>query len=194
MREVVVRATRAGMAGFLACVAVFGVGGCDGGSRRADAKPSASARTRAATPAFETGGACQLLDYEAIQQSLGTVFSVAAAAKQGETFTCVVQQRGVTLPDLTLSVTGTSADEKAFQAVMVPSGGAAVTGLGKVAYGVPTAAAVAVGPGYEVGWLAGNRRLMVLRMRLTTTASAAEATAMAPKLVELAKSIDFTSS
>ena len=193
MREVVVRATRAGSVGLLALAGLSGLVGCDGGGRPA-AGPSPTVRSRAAVPAFEAGGACQLIDYAAVQQTLGVGFAVAAAAQQGETFTCVIQQRGASLPDLTLSVTATTADEKVFQSVLVPAGAAAVTGLGKAAYGRPIAAAAAIGAGYEVGWLAGNRRLLVLRVRLETAATVDQAAAMGPKLVELAKSINFTSS
>ena len=44
-----------------------------------------------------------------------------------------------------------------------------------------------------IGWLAGNGRLMILRYRSPVNAAGAEATAMVPKLVALAKQVDLSS-
>lgn len=175
---------------------LVGASGCATTPRKVakPARATAGQRNGAAAPAFEAGGACQLLDYEVIRQAIGASFSVAAAAQQGDTYTCLVQTRGVPFPDLAISVTATKADSKVFQDVLVPAGAARIEGLGKAGYSMVTVAAGAVGPGVQVGWLAGNQRLMALRLRLAPTATPADAAAAAPKLTELAKNIDFASS
>jgi hypothetical protein len=188
----------------LASALLASVGGCTATSHgtkgnstaqavKAQGKPAAT-RTAAPLPAFDAGGACQLLDYGTIQQKTGLVFSVAAAAQQGDTFTCLVQPSGVNYPDLALSVTATTADEKVFQTVVMPAGSAKVDGLGKIAYTVPLPVAGEAGPGVQVGWLAANKRLMVLRLRLVATAQPEETASLGPKMVELAKTIELTSS
>ena len=58
------------------------------------------APVRTTWPASVAGGACQLLDYAAIEKALGVRFDVAAARHQGKTETCVVQAETQSLPDL----------------------------------------------------------------------------------------------
>lgn len=197
-------------------VTVFAVAGCglvahDDGDATHAVNQAASARPGAPGPAgdatladtapvaaAEAGGACQLLNYDTIKQSLGVSFGVAAAAQRGGTFTCLVQPRGAGFPDLTLSVTATSADAQSFSGAMVPGGATGVAGLGKAGYSLlrPVAGDAGpgvgdAGPGVETGWLSGNQRLMVLRYQLGPTSTADDAAAAVSHLIELAKTIDF---
>jgi hypothetical protein len=149
--------------------------------------------TRSVEPAGDAGGACQLLDYDDIQETLGDQFSIAAASQVSTTFTCVVQGRGKPLPDLTLSVTGTAADDVVFKSTVQPNGATPVPGVGKVAYQAPIAATADAGPGIDIGWLAGNARLIDLRLRLSTTATPQDVADAGPRLIALAKRIDLSS-
>jgi hypothetical protein len=144
-------------------------------------------------PAAAAGGACQLLDWDMIKTALGLTFAVAAAAQQGNTFTCVTQGHRASLPDLMLAVTATTADASVYTSTIQPKGATAVTGVGKVAFSLITAAGADAGPGVEVGWLAGNSRIIDLRLRLPTKATPQDAQAAVPKLVELAKKVDLSS-
>ena len=161
--------------------------GC-GGDATADPGPELTRNW----PAAVAGGACQLLDYDTIKATLGTRFDTAGAGQRGETYTCAVTAAGVEYPDLTLAVTATKADPVIFTATVVPSGSVAVTGLGRAAYRTRLDPAGKSGPRLEVGWLSGNQRLIVLRYSFPAKAPAADADALAPKLVELAKQIDQT--
>ena len=159
-------------------------------------------------PAAAAGGACQLLDYEAVAARIGTRFDTAGAASKDETFTCALTQAGRAYPDLTLAVTATSADEVIFTATVTPSGSTAVKGLGKIAYrvGLGEAALAAAaktmpdkgsrtpGPGVEIGWLSANGRLMIVRYIFAPGATAAQVAELTPKLVALAKLIDHVGS
>lgn len=129
------------------------------GCTRAAAEPPRSVAPVATQwPASVAGGACQLLDYDGIADALGVRFDVAAASRQGDTYTCVVQRGEANRPDLTLAVTETTADAAIFRSTMVPKGAQAVSGLGKAAYRARVS-----GPGVEVGWLSGDGRLITLR-------------------------------
>src|SRR5262249_30835676 len=144
-------------------------------------------------PAAAAGGACQLLDWDMIKTSLGLTFSVAAAGQQGNTFTCVAQGHGTSLPDLMLAVTATTADTSVCTSTVRPKGAAPVAGVGKIAFSVLTPAAADAGPGIEVGWLAGNSRIIDLRLRLARKATPADVQATLPKMVDLAKKVDLSS-
>ena len=67
-----------------------------------------------AVPAYDSGGACQLLDYGMIYQALGLNFSIAASSRAGGHLHLLVLV-GVAFPDLSLSVTSTKADDKVFK-------------------------------------------------------------------------------
>lgn len=145
-------------------------------------------------PAAASGGSCQLLDFDEITTDLGLTFDVAAASEIQDTFTCVLERQGAPLPDLTFSIALVSSlDITTFKAKLVPSGAAVIGDLGKIGYSRTAPAAAGAGPTVEVGWLAGNGRLIILRCRLATTSTAADATALAPRLVVLAHRIDLTS-
>ncbi|MDW5323821.1 hypothetical protein [Plantactinospora sp. KLBMP9567] len=144
-------------------------------------------------PASAAGGACQLLEYPAIEQAIGIRFEVAAASRHGKTDTCVLRGEAEARPELTLSVTPTTADASIFADEVVPSGGKTVKGLGKAAYRATTAPTKSVGSAVEVGWLAGNGRLVSLRFTFATGEDEAQADALAPKLINLAKKIDTSS-
>jgi hypothetical protein len=145
-------------------------------------------------PAAAAGGACQLLDWTMIKSSLGLTFAVAAAAQQGDTYTCVTQGRAASLPDLMLAVTATTVDASVYTSTVQPKGAVPVAGVGKVAFSLITPAAgvdraAGVDQAVEVGWLAGNSRIIDLRLRLPKQATPDTL----PKLVDLAKKVDLSS-
>lgn len=163
----------------------LGLAGCDGGSAQADGP---------GPPASGAGGACVHLDYDQIAETLGPRFAIAAAAQREETYTCVVQPAGASYPDLSLSVTRTAAEYTAFSAGANPPDASVVENLGLVAYTATVQPAGSAGPGIEVGWVAGNARMLVLRYRLPSGASVQDALEQTPKLIALAQRIDYASS
>ncbi|WP_433614216.1 hypothetical protein ACQP2P_07740 [Dactylosporangium sp. CA-139114] len=176
------------------------VAGCDD----AGASPVAPPPT---APAAAAGGACQLLDFGMVNAKLGLNLSVAAGASMDNSFSCVLQTAAGSYPDLVLSVTTTTIGADVFSSAIAPKDGQAVPGLGLVAYQRPTPAAEKSGadaeksgpgaeksgPGVEVGWLAGNKRIIKLALRLAPEAGDEQAAADMPKMVELAKLIDLSS-
>jgi hypothetical protein len=160
--------------------------GCDG----AGASPSAKGST---APAAAAGGACQLLDFRMVNAKLGLDLSVAAGATQDNSFSCVLQTSAASYPDLVLSVSATTIDADVFGSMIQPKDAVAVPGLGVVGYQMPTPAADKAGPGVEVGWLAGNKRIIELSLRLAPGTPDSKAAEAMPKLVELAKLIDLSS-
>jgi hypothetical protein len=192
-----------GRSGRLLAVAVLGAGavavsGCGPASVGRGADPATGGADHRAAPsptrwpAGIAGGACQLLDFDVIASALGAGFDVAAASQAGATYTCVLERTGQNLPDLTLSVTATKIDVNIFKSKVVPKGAAAVAELGKSGYSAAVPAGSGAGPGAEVGWLSGNQRIMVLRLRTPADTAAADAADLMPKLVALAKRIDLT--
>ena len=172
---------------------VMSVAGCTDHS--ASANHAAAPTTSAPPPATagDAGGACQLVDYDMIKATLGLDFGVAAAAQHDNTYTCVTQARGASFPDLVLAVTATSADETIFKSTVQPKGATAVAGLGKLGFSTTFPAAGNAGPGVEVGWLAGNGRLLDLKLRLAASATPEQVTEAVPRVVALAKKIDLSS-
>ncbi|HKS97993.1 MAG TPA: hypothetical protein VJT31_00560 [Rugosimonospora sp.] len=157
----------------------------------------AESRTRPAPsptrwPASLAGGACQLLDFDEVAAAVGTSFDVAAASQSGLTFTCVLEQTGANLPDLALSLTSTQANPGIFTSTVTPKGSAPVADLGKAAYAASVPAGAGAGPGVEVGWLSGHQRIITLRLRTRAGTAQAEADALRPKLIDLARQIDMT--
>lgn len=177
----------------LACaVALLATGACT--DRSASANRAAPAtKPPSVAPAEAAGGACQLLDWDMIKSSLGLTFAVAAAAQQGTTFTCVTQGRGASLPDLMLAVTASPVDASIYTSTVQPKGATPVPGVGKVAFSLLTAPAANAGPGVEIGWLAGNGRIIDLRLDFAQKATPADAQAALPKMVDLAKKVDLSS-
>jgi len=177
----------------LAAVVLVTVAGC----ANADAHPQATAvsvPSQTRLPAGTAGGACYLLDYDVIEQIVGTSFDVAAASEANDTFTCVLQQaKEASYPDLTLAVSTTDADANTFKATVQPKGAAPVIELGKIGYSVTQPAAADAGPSVEVGWLSGNSRILILRYRFPATATPDDVNTLTPKLVALAKKVDQTS-
>ncbi|WP_212832912.1 hypothetical protein [Catellatospora sp. TT07R-123] len=157
--------------------------GCSGPAG-ADPAPAPSVPVRATAAA---GGACRLLDQARIAERLGLDLTVAGSARQGKTNTCVARQADAALPELSLSVTPTTADVAVFKDTIPPDGATAVTALGKAAFQAIRPAASGRGPYVEIGWLAGNARLMLLKVVLPAGGDSA---AIAPKLVDLAREID----
>ena len=168
--------------------------GCSGDANADSGGPTHPSGTQTRQPAALSGGACQLLDYDVIEAITGVRFAVAAAATSAATFTCVLQPDGAGLPDLSLAVTATEADMSVFRSTVIPKGATTIEDLGKVGYRTGVPASAAAGPGVEVGWLSGNQRLMVLRYHSATGTAQGDVDALAPKLVDLAKKIDLTTS
>jgi hypothetical protein len=173
-------------------IALPAAAGCSSHQASADNPPPPTV-ARSVAPAEDAGGACQLLDYDTIKSLVGIQFGIAAAAQQGNTFTCVTQAPGASYPDLVLAVTATAGDATVYNATVKPKNGAPVDGLGKVGFSLTFAAANGAGPGVEVGWLAGNSRIIDLRLRLLPNATPDQVNAAVPKLVQLAKKIDLSS-
>jgi hypothetical protein len=167
------------------------------GCANADAHPQATAvsvPSPTRLPAGTAGGACYLLDYDVVEQLVGTSFDVAAASEANDTFTCVLQQaKEASYPDLTLAVSATDADANTFRSTVQPKGAAPVSELGKIGYSVTQSPAADAGASVEVGWLSGNSRILILRYRFPATATPDDVTTLTPKLVALAKKVDQTS-
>ncbi|MET7423802.1 hypothetical protein [Dactylosporangium sp. NPDC005555] len=161
--------------------------GCD------DAGASPAAATPSAAPAAAAGGACQLLDFPVVNAKLGLDLGVAAAAAQENTFTCVLQPLRSAAPDLILSVSATTISADIYTAAVQPKGAGSIEGLGAAAYQRPLPATDDTGPGAEIGWLAGNKRIIQLTVRLPAGTGDEKASEILPKLVDLAKLIDLSS-
>lgn len=141
-------------------------------------------------PAATAGGACVFFDYATIEKAIGVRFGISAASQSGQTTTCVVQPDEGDLPDLTLTITKTTADATVFKDEVVPDkGAAAVKGLGLAAYQAPFAATKTAGPGLEICWLTKDKRLMSLRFTGLLDAPAPPKT-FGPQLVALAKQVE----
>jgi hypothetical protein len=163
--------------------------GCGGGPSRPAPAPS-----RPAQPAAVAGGSCQLLDYADVTKDVGLTFTVAASSQVGRTYTCVMEREGAALPDLMLTVTLVeSLDVPTFKAKLVPSGATVLGDLGKVGYTRTVAAGADTGATVEIGWLAGNQRLITLRCRLAKDATATEVAALPAGVLALAHRIDLSS-
>jgi hypothetical protein len=176
---------------------VLGVGAAllVGGCTQASAQGPQPVPAHAPPPppvAAAAGGACELLDFVVVAQTIGARFDVAAATRQKETHTCVLQATGASRPDLMLAVSPTTVDAAVFRDSVKPDGGQGVLELGKAAYRVMVEAGRGHGPGVEVGWLSKDNRLITLRYILPAGASESKARSVAPKLTSLAKKIDAT--
>lgn len=166
--------------------------GCSGSGKPHSG--AAEVPTREPQPPAVAGGSCQLLDYDEIAKDLGLTFDVAAASQVEQTYTCVLEREGAPLPDLTFSIALVSKlDIPTFKSKIIPSGAAVIGDLGKIGYSRTVPAGNGAGPTIEIGWLAGNQRLIILKCRLAADAPAGDAPAMVPKLLVLARRIDLTS-
>jgi hypothetical protein len=180
--------------GALAVAGVLALAGCAGPASGSPRPPISAKPVPSPTrePAEAAGGACLLLSFEQVDTVLGVEFGAAGANTSGGTSTCVLRKIQAPLPDLSLSVSPTLADAAVFSASVAPKGSASVPDLGKAAYSRPVPAAAGAGPGAEICWLSGNQRLMVLRYRTPPGTPAGDATALIPKLADLAKKVDQT--
>jgi hypothetical protein len=141
------------------------------------------------------GRACQAVEFDTVEAALGVRFDTSAPALVEETYSCALTRADAPLPDLTFTMSGTTADEVIFTAVLTPSLATAVPELGRIAYQVtlpPGTAAdgTPTGPALEIGWLSAVPRLMLLRYTWPPNATDAEVAALAPRLVELARGIE----
>jgi hypothetical protein len=145
-------------------------------------------------PAAAAGGACQLLDFFAVEQLIGVQFEVAASAQRDTTATCVLQKSGVGYPDLTLAVTPTTVAAAGFKAAVPPPGSADIPGLGQAAYRIvlpaPAPDPTAPGPAVEIGWLTRKSQLMLVRYRLAADKPQSEADAVVTRVTDLAAFLD----
>lgn len=178
------------MATAVGCAALAAAAGCARAAAEPPAPVTLAAPAATQWPASVAGGACQLLDYATIEAAIKVRFDVAAASQQGKTYTCVVQHSDAARPDLTLSVTATTADPATFRSTMAPDKAQPVSGLGKAAYRAGIAGSATQGPAVEVGWLSGDKRLLTLRFTFAPGAATAAVNGLTPQLVELAKKID----
>jgi hypothetical protein len=160
---------------------------------RAEAQPRPAAAQEPVKPfrwpAATEGGACLLLDFDVVEQVVGTSFDVAAKGQANETYSCVLQLAGAGAPDLTLAVSGTNADSAVFKSTVVPKGSTPVAQLGVQAYARAVPAAGAAGPAVEVGWLSGDNRMLVLRYR-SAPRNPADPGALTPKMILLAQKVN----
>jgi hypothetical protein len=182
----------------LAVLAGGGLTGC-GSDKPPKREPTAQtvaipARGADRPPAAAAGGACQLLDFFAVEQLIGVQFEVAASAQRDTTATCVLQKSGAGYPDLTLAITPTTVAAAAFKASAAPAGAADLAGLGQAAYKLvrpaPAADPAAPGPAVEIGWLTRTSQLMVVRFRLPADKLQSDADGMVPQVTDLAKFLD----
>ncbi len=145
----------------------------------------------AAQPVTAAGGACILLDYGLIEDTVGVRFDIAAADQAQNTSTCVVQSTGSTRPDLVFSVVEhTDADAATYLRQLKPAKGAAVNGLGAAAYRWVRDGESGSGPVVEVGWLTRDRQAKSLRFTYAEGTSTKDAEKLVDRLVALAKAID----
>jgi hypothetical protein len=141
------------------------------------------------------GRACQAVELGVVESVLGVHFDTSAAAHVEQTDTCVLTLADASLPDLTFSMSATAADEVIFTATVTPSLATPVTELGRIAYQVPVAPGTGAdgaptGPGFEIGWLSAAPRLMLLRYTGPAGTADADVAALAPRLLDLARSIE----
>jgi hypothetical protein len=192
----VVRAVAVVMAGILAGAALAG---CSDPPARKPAEPRAEtvavpARASEPSPAAAAGGACQLMDFYAVEQLVGIKFEVAASAQKDSTATCVMQRSSASYPDLVLAVTSAAVSVAAFKSTAVPAGATELAGVGQFAYQLvrPAAGTDPNGPGaaVEVGWLTRKGHLMVVRYRLPAQEPQTAAQGLLPKMADLARFLD----
>jgi hypothetical protein len=125
---------------------------------------SSTGATASERPAAAAGGACHRLTFARVREVLGIDFQVAAAGGTAATSqTCVLQQVAEPESDLLLTVTpAPGLDAAGFRDNYVPSGGAALDGLGKAAYRVTVRAPGSSAPRVEIGWLSAEGRVLTL--------------------------------
>lgn len=132
-------------------------------------------------------GACHLLDVALVAEVIGIRFDIAAASRQGATYTCLLRPLANPHPGLALSITATTIDATILREEVAPRGARAVKGLGKAGYQATVAGSGAQRPAVEVGWLSGDQRLISLRY---TVADGEDPAELAPRLLTLARRID----
>ncbi|HEY8533215.1 MAG TPA: hypothetical protein VIL44_04965 [Micromonospora sp.] len=132
-------------------------------------------------------GACHLLDVALVAEVIGIRFDIAAASRQGATYTCLLRPLANPHPELALSITATTIDATILREEVAPRGARAVKGLGKAGYQATVAGSGAQRPAVEVGWLSGDQRLISLRY---TVADGEDPAELAPRLLTLARRID----
>lgn len=140
-------------------------------------------------PAAEAGGACELLDYQTIEESIGIRFEVAAASTHQKTRTCLLRPAAERLPDLIVSVSDTTATASIFADDIAPVGAKEIDKLGQAAYWVPIKPDPDTGYGaaLEVSWITGEKKLINLRYTFAPGDDELSAVEVAPKMVALAR-------
>jgi hypothetical protein len=168
------------VAGLLATGTLTGCAEPDGGARPLE---------------ITQGRACQAVEFDTVEAVLGIRFDTSAPAAVEETYSCVLTRSDAPLPDLTFTMSATTADELIFTAIVTPSLATSVPDLGRIAYQVtlpPGTAAdgTPTGPALEIGWLSAAPRLMLMRYTWPPNATDADVAELAPRLVELAQGIE----
>jgi hypothetical protein len=155
-----------------------------------DNKATASPEQNSKWPAGSAGIACQLLEYEAVAAKLGTRFDTAGGAKQDNTLTCALTQKGKPYPYLTVALTPTTIDSVVFSESVKPQGAYSMPDLGVIAYRLTTPAAGEVGPALEIVWLSNTSRLVILRYGFASGAPPEDVEALIPKMLALAQDVE----
>ena len=145
-------------------------------------------------PAASAGGACRWLDFDVIEQSTGTRFTIAGAQEQRRTSTCVVRTADATHPDLAFSITRSNLDVETFRADIVPAEAGGVKGLGQAGYKLVRNGDRRQGAATEVGWLDAKGRLYTLRYTLPVEATAKVAKQYTAGLITLAQQVQSAGS
>lgn len=185
------RASIRRLAPALVAAVVLLAGGCAKLGDAAD--PGASSSPLAFDwPAGASGAACGLLDYGVVARDLGVTFDTAGGAHVADTYSCVLTRAGHDFPNLSLTLSSTTADDLIFTISVAPSGSTAVKGLGRAAYMLQLPASSGHGPAIEYGWLSARPRLGTVRFTFQAGATGADLTAMTSKLLTLAKRVEST--
>lgn len=141
-------------------------------------------------PPGAAGVACNYLGPDRVDEVLGIRFDTVGGATKDQTYTCALSLAGQDFPDITLSITPTTASDAIFQATVVPAEATIINGPGAVAYRILMPAASRRGPAWEVGWLSERGRMMFLRYTFPPGTEQVEVDTLRTKIVNLAKTID----
>jgi hypothetical protein len=144
---------------------------------------------------FPIGRACQAIEFDTVEAALGVRFETSSAARVDQTWSCVLGLPDRSFPDLTVTLSETSANEVIIRASSWPSGATTVDGLGRIAYQLALPPSIGQdgapsGPGLRIGWLSAAPQLMMLRFTWPADATAEQIAALTPALLDLARGIE----
>ncbi|WP_326554711.1 hypothetical protein [Micromonospora sp. NBC_01813] len=140
-------------------------------------------------PAAEAGGACEMFDFDVVEQTVGFRFEVAAASTHEKTQSCLLRPDEEPLPDLMVSISDTKASAAVFADDVAPVGAKKIDNLGKAAYWIPLKPDPDTGYGaaLEVNWITADPKSLSLRWTFAPGDDELSAVELAPKMVELAR-------